>query len=105
MFTFDNKLKMDSAMEKATSPQKMVSQGYMEKPRDFKVLRCLSEKKHKIYLTHSQKYQQYFALKIFPYANGRRDPNYENEQRFTYLKHENIIASSYNFDKRITKDE
>lgn len=42
-----------------------------DKPRDFKVLKMLTDKKHAIYLVNSESFKSKFALKMFPFIDGR----------------------------------
>ena len=58
----------------------------------FSVLGLLKQGKFPICLVSSKSSQKIYALKLFPYQNEEPNQYYLNEKKFTFLKHESIIA-------------
>mmetsp|Transcript_16480 Transcript_16480/g.14223 ORF Transcript_16480/g.14223 Transcript_16480/m.14223 type:complete len:333 (-) Transcript_16480:56-1054(-) len=70
----------------------------------------ISQTKFPVYLISSLSNSQYYAMKMFPYYQGKPSQFYYNESRFNVLCHENIISpihieneNEYVLDGQVTK--
>mmetsp|Transcript_25421 Transcript_25421/g.22437 ORF Transcript_25421/g.22437 Transcript_25421/m.22437 type:complete len:80 (-) Transcript_25421:1142-1381(-) len=69
------------------------SQSTDSKPEGLKVLKMVSQQKFGVYLAYADSVKAHVAMKVFPYSEDNEPSiNYENEKRFSFLKHPNIIA-------------
>ncbi len=62
--------------------------------------RNLSEAKFSLYLAECPLTKRKFAIKVFPYKNGKPSSYYRNEIRFSVLKHPHIINIIHHEDFR-----
>ena len=57
----------------------------------FQTVRKLSKAKFSVYLVYCEPAKQYYAMKVFPYKDGKVNPYFTTEIRFTSLEHPNVI--------------
>lgn len=60
---------------------------------DLAIVRQLNKAKFPVFLSYSPMTNQYFAMKVFPYANNKVSPYFVNEARFAALEHEHVIST------------
>lgn len=57
----------------------------------FQTIKKLSKAKFSVYLVNCEAINQQFAMKVFPYKEGRVNPCFITEARFANLNHQNVI--------------
>jgi serine/threonine protein kinase len=60
--------------------------------QDFVILKKLAKARFPVYLARSPEGDKRYALKVYPYEDGKVSKFYLNECQFTDLKHPNIIT-------------
>ena len=64
-----------------------------KKQPTFQTIRKLSKAKFSVYLVHCEAVNQQFAMKIFPYKDGKVNSCFLTETRFAKLDHQNVIKT------------
>jgi len=62
---------------------------------DIAIVSKINQANFSIFLSYSSSIDHYFALKVFPYKKGKISRFFENEIRFSKLRHQNIISPIY----------
>jgi len=78
---------------------------YRENPeafRDICVVKALNKAKFPVYLVNSKVTKQNYAMKVFPYANNKPHAYFENESRFSFVNHPNVIRTHHVENERET---
>jgi len=78
--------------EKASVAQTVVNK---DTYRDVTVVKSLNKAKFPVYLVNSNVNKKNYAMKVFPYANNRPHTYFQNESRFSFLNHENVIKTKF----------
>jgi len=67
----------------------------MSKFNDLVIVSKINQANFDVFLTYSPSFNHYFALKAFPYKKNKINPFFENEVRFSRLRHKNVISPLY----------
>ena len=74
----------------------LVSRTNPETYKDICVVKVLSKAKFSVYLVNSQVTKQNFAMKVFPFSASNKPHSYfENEARFAFMNHQNVIRTHH----------
>ena len=76
--------------ECATTQRKQPEQ---KKQPTFQTIRKLSKAKFSVYLVHCEAVNKQFAMKVFPYKDGKVNSCFLTEARFAKLDHQNVIKT------------
>jgi len=70
---------------------------------DLVIVKKLNKANFPVFLTYSPSFNQYFAMKVFPFQkDGSVRPNFLNEMRFAPLQHQSVISIvTYQAEKTI----
>lgn len=74
-------------------------------PRTFKdicVIKTLNKAKFPVYLVTSKIDKKCYAMKVFPYSNGKPHTYFHNEARFSFVNHSNVIRTLHIENERET---
>ena len=63
--------------------------------RDITVVKALNKAKFPVYLVNSKVTKQNYAMKVFPYANNKPHAYFQNESRFSFVNHPNVIRTHH----------
>jgi serine/threonine protein kinase len=78
---------------------------YRENPevyRDICIVKALNKAKFPVYLVNSKINKQNYAMKVFPFAGTKQHAYFQNESRFAFLNHPNIIRTHHVEQERDT---
>jgi serine/threonine protein kinase len=70
--------------------------------RDITVVKALNKAKFPVYLVNSKVTKQNYAMKVFPYANNKQHAYFQNESRFSFVNHPNVIKTHHVEQERET---
>mmetsp|Transcript_35539 Transcript_35539/g.32035 ORF Transcript_35539/g.32035 Transcript_35539/m.32035 type:complete len:140 (-) Transcript_35539:673-1092(-) len=70
---------------------------------DLKVMKLISKSRFQVYLAYSEKNDQEYAMKVFPYKDGQIRSSYIHETRMVDLDHPNIIKVYKTKDCQVVK--
>mmetsp|Transcript_15932 Transcript_15932/g.13498 ORF Transcript_15932/g.13498 Transcript_15932/m.13498 type:complete len:113 (+) Transcript_15932:95-433(+) len=59
--------------------------------KDVVPVRKIASSRNQIFLARSTTHEQDYALKLFPITGDKASNSYQNESRFVFFNHENII--------------
>jgi serine/threonine protein kinase len=60
--------------------------------KDISVVKLIAKSKFSVYHVHSTTHGDYYAMKVFPYTNGKISTSYISELRLSSLSHPNILS-------------
>lgn len=63
--------------------------------RDICVVKALNKAKFPVYLVNSKISKQNYAMKVFPYSSNKPHPYFQNEARFSFVNHSNVIKTHH----------
>ena len=66
---------------------------------DISITKPLSRGKFPVYLAFSLRRKTNYAIKFFPFSNNNSSHHYQNESRFLFLAHPNIIKFIHNEER------
>jgi len=73
----------------------MVCRDNAEAFRDITVVKALNKAKFPVYLVNSKVSKQNYAMKVFPYASNKPHAYFQNESRFSFVNHPNVIRTHH----------
>lgn len=74
----------------------------LEAPQSLTVVRKLSNAKFPVYLAFSKTHNKNYAMKVFPYIEGQCNKFFNNEARFAFLKHPNVVNFVHSEEEKKT---
>jgi serine/threonine protein kinase len=63
--------------------------------RDISIVKPLNKAKFPVYLVNTQLSDQYYAMKVFPFAAAKPHVYFQNEARFSFVNHPNVIRTHH----------
>lgn len=79
----------------AAADAKMACNESSESFRDISIVKPLNKAKFPVYLVSSQQSSQYYAMKVFPFAGTKPHVYFQNESRFSFINHPNVIRTHH----------
>lgn len=98
--------KLNSSPTLSPPREKSPSHSFSFDLSNFHILQLISESKFQVYLTKAKQTGKLFALKVFPYEEGKPHRLFYNEARHSCITHTNVVKTiSVNIQKQLSLGE